>query len=227
MNLKGDYQLPFPRQVVWEALLDPEILSRTLPGCESLERVGDNCFQGRLMVAIGPVRGVFAGTLTLSELDAPNGYRLVVDGRGPSGFMNGAGTLGLREVEGATVISYDLEATVGGKLAGVGQRVLDSSAKAVAGQGLAGLERVLRALHAGAGVGTGDSPDRESASSAAAANPSPRVLPPAPSQTSFALAVARETVADLVPKDQRLAIATLGIFMLGLLTGWLLGRSKS
>src|SRR5690606_8024286 len=138
--------LPFPRQVVWEALLDPAVLSRTLPGCEALTKVGEETFQGRLMVAIGPVRGVFAGTLALSELDPPNGYRMKLEGRGPSGFMQGEGRVTLREADGGTELGYDLEAVVGGKLAGVGQRVLDSSAKAVAGQGLAGLERVLRAI---------------------------------------------------------------------------------
>lgn len=219
MNLKGVYQLPFPRQAVWEALLDPEVLSRTLPGCESLTKVGDDTFQGRLMVAIGPVRGVFAGTLALSELDPPNGYRMKLEGRGPSGFMQGEGRVTLREVDGATELGYDLEAVVGGKLAGVGQRVLDSSAKAVAGQGLAGLERVLRAIAGPAATAPGGTVAAESPAA-------PRELPPAPSQTSFALAVARETVADLVPKDQRLAVGTLVVFLLGLLTGWALGRSK-
>ena len=220
MNLKGAHQLPFPRQAVWEALLDPDALSRTLPGCESLERVGDDTFKGRLMVAIGPVRGVFAGTLALSELDAPNGYRMRLEGRGPSGFMQGEGRVSLQDVEGGTELAYDLEAIVGGKLAGVGQRVLDSSAKAVAGQGLAGLERVLKAIHAPA-------PPAAQDSSASPAQPAAkRELPPPPSQASFALAVARETVADLVPKEQRLAIATLAVFVIGLLTGWILGRKK-
>jgi carbon monoxide dehydrogenase subunit G len=217
MNLKGTHQLPFPRRVVWEALLDPAVLSRTLPGCESLTKVGEGTFQGRLMVAVGPVRGVFAGTLALSEIDPPNGYRMKLEGRGPSGFMQGEGRVTLQETEGGTELGYDLEAMVGGKLAGVGQRVLDSSAKAVAGQGLAGLERVLQA------IANPVAPGAPVAETGAAA---PRELPPPPSQTSFALAVARETVADLVPKDQRLAIATLAVFLLGLLTGWALGRSK-
>lgn len=247
MNLKGTHRLAFDRRTVWEALLDPEVLSRTLPGCESLERTADDTFAGRLKVAIGPVRGVFAGTLALTELDAPNGYVMKLDGRGPSGFMTGEGRVSLTEDGGGTVLAYDLEATVGGKLAAVGQRVLDSSAKAVAQQGLAGLERVLGVIAGGGERGMGNGEGQRggrSPSSGGSGDPEPRAsgagdssplpepparrreLPPPPSSTQFALAVARDTVADLVPKEQRLAIVALGLFIVGLLTGFLLGRSK-
>jgi carbon monoxide dehydrogenase subunit G len=238
MNLKGTHRLAFDRRTVWEALLDPEVLSRTLPGCESLERTADDTFAGRLKVAIGPVRGVFAGTLALTELDPPNAYVMKLDGRGPSGFMTGEGRVSLADDGDGTILAYDLEATVGGKLAAVGQRVLDSSAKAVAQQGLAGLERVLRVIAGEGGRGNGEGSGGPSAragngeSAQPGGSPLPAVparrreLPPPPSSTQFALAVARDTVADLVPKEQRLAIVALGLVVAGLFTGFLLGRSK-
>lgn len=232
MNLKGEYQLGYPRQAVWEALLDPDALARTLPGCESLVRTADNTFAGRLKVAIGPVRGVFAGTLVLTDLAAPTGYRMRLEGRGPSGFMTGEGRVDLDDVDGGTRLRYDLEATVGGKLAGVGQRVLDSSARAVAQQGLIGLDRVLRALSQGGDVGPSEPAVVAEAGGASAAvaqpgsTPERRTLPPPPSQAEFAMSVARATIADLVPKEQRLAIVTLVIFVFGLLTGFVLGKKR-
>ena len=126
------------------------MLAGTLPGCEALERVDDDTLAGRLRVNVGPVRGDFRGRLTLGDLAPPESYRLKLDGRGPSGFLSGEGTVRLEETAaGGTTLRYDLDAQVGGKIAGLGQRLLESSGKAVALQGLQGLERQLAALHGG------------------------------------------------------------------------------
>jgi len=100
MRLAGERLFRVPRQRLWDALLDPQVLARTMPGCESLERTDDNTFKGALNIAIGPVKGKFQGTLELSDLDPPQGYQLVVKGQGPSGFMKGEGSITLAEAEG-------------------------------------------------------------------------------------------------------------------------------
>jgi hypothetical protein len=188
MKLTGEHLFASGRDAVWAALLDPEILARTLPGCESLERVGENRYRGVLNVAIGPVKGKFEGTLELTDLRPPEGYHMKLDGNGPSGFMKGEGEVRLRQDGPHTMLAYDLDAQVGGRVAGVGQRLLDSSAKSIARQGLEGLERLLDSL-------------QNAETHMAPGGPSP--LPEAPSQTEFAARVARDVAADLVPRSQR------------------------
>lgn len=153
MKLSGSHPLPYPRPVVWRALMDPEVLSRTLPGCERLEATGDGAFAGTLTVQVGPVRGQFDGTLEMTELVEPERYHMKLAGQGASGILSGEGEVRLEEAEGgaATVLHYDLEAQVGGRIAGVGQRLLDSSARVIARQGLEGLEKQLAVRHVAAG----------------------------------------------------------------------------
>ncbi|MES1244789.1 MAG: carbon monoxide dehydrogenase subunit G, partial [Acidobacteriota bacterium] len=132
MKIQGSHTFDFPREQVWRALLDPAILARTLPGCERLERVGENDFQGALNVQVGPVKGQFQGTLQLSDLHPLEGYHMKLDGKGPAGFMNGEGDLTLADAgAGSTLLTYDLDAQVGGRVAGVGQRLVESSAKSI------------------------------------------------------------------------------------------------
>jgi carbon monoxide dehydrogenase subunit G len=201
VKLSGTHRFAVPRQQLWEALLDPEILARTLPGCESLERTAEHSFRGVLNVAIGPVKGRFQGTLDLSDLDPPNGYRMEVKGQGPAGFLKGAGTLRLEEVDGGTDLAYDLAAQVGGRLAAVGQRLLDSSAKVVAQQGLEGLAALVEAA-------------RDAADGAAAAPP------PAPSQARMAKQFAGGLWRELVPSPVRRVLAAIAWLALGVLLGW-------
>ena len=146
MKIKGSHTLAVPRGVVWEAILDPEVLSRTLPGCEDMAPVGDNQFRGKLKMKVGPVQGVFEGGVELLDLDPPNGYRLKMDGKGAPGFVNGNGSLRLEDTDdGGTLLHYEIDAQVGGRIAAVGQRLLDSSAKVLTRQGLQGLEQQLAA----------------------------------------------------------------------------------
>lgn len=153
MRLSGTHPLPYPRPVVWRALMDPQVLSRTLPGCERLEATGDGAFAGTLTVQVGPVRGQFDGTLEMTERVEPERYHMKLAGQGSSGFLTGEGEVRLEEADGgaATVLHYDLEAQVGGRIAGVGQRLLDSSARVIARQGLEGLEKQLAVRHVAAG----------------------------------------------------------------------------
>ena len=195
MKIEGSHPLPFPRAAVWAALMDPDVLSRTLPGCERLEALGDGVFAGTLNTQIGPVRGQFEGTVELGELAPPESFHLQLAGEGPSGFLRGAGTVRLDEEGDATVVRYELEAQVGGRIAGVGQRLLDSSARVITRQGLEGLERQLAARH----------PVREAGELVATeAAVSPASEPPAaPTQGEFAAAFARGLWQDLVPAPAR------------------------
>jgi len=162
MKIAGKKQFPVPRDVVWEAVLDPEVLSRTLPGCEDMAPVGDNKFRGKLKMRVGPVQGVFEGGVELLDLDPPNGYNLKMDGKGAPGFVNGAGSLRLEDTDdGGTMLHYDIDARVGGRIAAVGQRLLDSSARVLTRQGLAGFEKQLAARHAAAEAAAAEAAAKE------------------------------------------------------------------
>ncbi len=156
MKITGKHALAVPRDVVWEAILDPEVLSRTLPGCEDMAPVGDNQFRGKLKMKVGPVQGLFEGGVELLDLDPPNGYNLKMDGKGAPGFVNGTGSIRLEEADdGGTLLHYDIDARVGGRIAAVGQRLLDSSAKVLTRQGLQGLDKQLEARAAAAAATAG------------------------------------------------------------------------
>lgn len=196
MKIQGSHIFNFPREQVWRALLDPAILARTLPGCERLERVGENDFQGVLNVQVGPVKGQFQGTLQLSDLRPLEGYHMKLDGKGPAGFMNGEGDLNLADSGGSTVLTYDLDTQVGGRVAGVGQRLIESSAKSITRLGLEGLARELAAMPA---VQT------ETAEPVSTAPAPPQVQPTQaqPTQAQIAARVASDVAKDLVPPERR------------------------
>ncbi len=156
MKITGKHALAVPRDVVWEAILDPEVLSRTLPGCEDMAPVGNNQFRGKLKMKVGPVQGLFEGGVELLDLDPQNGYNLKMDGKGAPGFVTGTGSIRLEDSEdGGTMLHYDIDARVGGRIAAVGQRLLDSSAKVLTRQGLQGLDRQLEARAAAAAAAAG------------------------------------------------------------------------
>src|SRR5882724_3753185 len=140
MKIQGEHTYDVPRALVWKALLDPAVLSRTLPGAAGLEQTGEHSFKGALNVQVGPVKGQFQGTLELTDVVPLMGYHMKLSGSGPAGFMNGQGTIQLADAEGGgTALTYDLDADIGGRIAGVGQRLLESSGKVITRQGLEGL----------------------------------------------------------------------------------------
>jgi uncharacterized protein len=212
MKIQGEHTFDAPRERVWRALLDPEVLARTLPGCERLERTGENEYRGVLNVQVGPVKGQFQGTLLLTGILPLEGYHMKLDGSGPSGFMNGQGELRLADAPAGTTLRYDLDAQIGGRIAGLGQRLVESSAKSITRQGLEGLARELALM---------TDPAREEETAAAPA-PSIASAPPAPpparpTQAEVAARVAGDVARDLLPAEKRPWVIGVGLVALGVL----------
>src|SRR5260370_20659471 len=133
MEIKGEYRIAAPREKVFAALNDPAILQACIPGCESLEKTSDTEMTAKVRLRIGPVSASFTGKVTLSDLDPPNGYRISGEGQGgAAGFAKGGAVVTLREDAGDTVLTYNVDAQVGGKIAQVGARLIDGTAKKLA-----------------------------------------------------------------------------------------------
>lgn len=133
MDMKGEYRITASREKVWDALNDPEILKQCIAGCEELDKTSDTEFTARVHTRIGPVSAKFTGKVELSEIDPPNGYRISGEGQGGvAGFAKGGAAVKLAEDGDATVLTYEANATVGGKLAQIGSRVIDGVTKKMA-----------------------------------------------------------------------------------------------
>ena len=145
MKLEGTYTFDAPCEVVWQALLDPEVLGRVMPGGEALEKIGENEYKAVLKIRVGPVQGQFEGLVTLLDINPPESYRMQVSGKGAPGFMKGEGQVRLEDQGSSTLMHYSGEAQVGGRIASVGQRLLESSAKALTRQSLDGLHEQIKA----------------------------------------------------------------------------------
>ena len=141
MKMSGEERIPASREAVWAALNDPDVLRECIPGCQSLERKSDNELVAKVGIKMGPVKATFDGEVELANIDAPNGYTIRGEGKGGvAGHAKGGADVKLAEVpaeEGAgteTLLSYDVDASVGGKIAQLGSRLIDSTAKKLAGQ---------------------------------------------------------------------------------------------
>jgi carbon monoxide dehydrogenase subunit G len=133
MTMNGEVQLAAAREVVWTKLNDPEVLKQCIPGCEELNKVSDTEFQAVATIKIGPVKAKFKGRVQLSDMDPPNGYKISGEGEGGvAGFAKGGAVVKLTETDGGTLLSYDVESQIGGKLAQLGQRLVQGTAKKLA-----------------------------------------------------------------------------------------------
>ena len=133
MEMQGERRIPAPRQLVWEKLNDPEALKQAIPGCDSIEKVSDTEFTAKVTARVGPVKASFSGKVTLSDLDPPNGYTISGEGTGGvAGFAKGGAKVALEEDGGETVLRYNVSAQVGGKLAQIGSRLIDGTARKMA-----------------------------------------------------------------------------------------------
>jgi carbon monoxide dehydrogenase subunit G len=129
MTLEGTYTFAAPRTRVWQLLMDPSEIAACVPGCERFEPAGDDKYRVRLTAGVAAISGTFEGTVTLADQVAPESYRLVMEGSGAPGFVNGAAVMTLRDHAGSTVVDVTANVDVGGTIARVGQRLLGSVSK--------------------------------------------------------------------------------------------------
>ena len=133
MVMSGEQQLAAPREKVWAMLNDPAVLKACIPGCETLDVIGENEFLAVATNKIGPVKARFKGKVRLTDLDPPNGYKISGEGDGGvAGFAKGGASVNLTDKDGGTLLTYNVEAQIGGKLAQLGQRLVNGAAKKLA-----------------------------------------------------------------------------------------------
>lgn len=214
MKIAGSYPLAAPRDVLWPMLLDPQVLASIMPGCESLETVGENQFHGILKIKVGPVQGKFQGDVALTDINDSESYTISVNGKGAPGFVKGLGSLRLEADGDMTTLHYDGDAQVGGRLASVGQRLLDTTANAIIRQSLEGLGQQVQArmmANASDDLGMDEIPP-----------------PPAPpSQAQFAAGVAKNLMEEYLAPEKRDTLIRTGlmalavIFALNFIGNWL------
>jgi hypothetical protein len=133
MEMQGSVVIPAPRQTVWDALNDPEILRQSIPGCQSITQISPTEIDASVRTKVGPVSATFNGKVTLSDLDPPNGYTISGEGKGgAAGFAKGGAKVALTDEGDGTRLTYDVSATVGGKLAQIGSRLIDQTSKKLA-----------------------------------------------------------------------------------------------
>jgi carbon monoxide dehydrogenase subunit G len=205
MKLEGEYVFDGPREEVWDLVRDPEVLATALPGAQSLERVTDNEYAGKMHVRIGPVSGVFSGKIIVSDEVPPESYSLMVDGRGAAGFAKGTGHVELFEQEDdKTLMRYEGDMQVGGRIASVGQRLIDTASRSMVGQGLDSLNNALKARR----VATIEGTDVD-------------YVPP--SETEFAAAVAKDVAREMLPPPETIGLV-LAVSVIAFVIGFLFGR---
>ncbi len=181
MQLNGEYTFNGPREAVWELLHDPEVLKAALPGARQLEKTGEDEYKAQLQVRVGPVNGVFATKIALTDKTPPERYTMLVDSKGQTGFGKGSALVTLIEQDAATTLmTYEATLQVGGRIASVGQRMLDTVSKSLTRQSLEAMNNALEARLA-------LEPDAE-----------PAEAYTAPTQADFAREVAKDVAAETV-----------------------------
>jgi carbon monoxide dehydrogenase subunit G len=145
MKLSGEYTFDGPRERVWEVIRDPDVLATALPGTQKLVKVAENEYEGEMKIRIGPVGGTFGGKITISNEAPPERYTLTVEGKGKTGFLKGSGDVELVDLgEGKTLMKYNGEVQIGGRVASVGQRLFDTVSRSMIKQGLDKLNEALK-----------------------------------------------------------------------------------
>ena len=144
MTMSGEVQLPASRETVWAKLNDAEVLKSCVPGCEQLDKTSDTEFQAVAAIKVGPVKARWKGKVRLSDLDPPNGYKISGEGDGGvAGFAKGGASVKLTDKDGGTLLTYNVEAQIGGKLAQLGQRLINGAAKKVADEFFANFAKAV------------------------------------------------------------------------------------
>jgi carbon monoxide dehydrogenase subunit G len=153
LAIQGEYRIDAPRETVWRALNDTDVLRDCIPGCEELVRKSETEIEGRINAQLGPVRSVFATAIELQDMNPPAGYTLVGEGKGVAGFGKGTARVELSEDAGATLLRYTADLKIGGKLAQVGSRLVEGATRQLADQFFAAFAARVVAPAAAAGAG--------------------------------------------------------------------------
>jgi carbon monoxide dehydrogenase subunit G len=165
MDMTGEYRVPAPRETVWQALNDVDVLRQSIPGCDEIEKTSDTSFTAKVTAKVGPVKAKFSGAVTLSDIDPPNGYTISGEGTGgAAGFAKGGAQVTLEEDGDGTLLKYTVNATVGGKLAQIGSRLIDSTSKKMANEFFGKFVEVVGAAEAAPAAGEFAPPAETSAS---------------------------------------------------------------
>jgi len=164
MDMSGEQTIAAPREIVWEALNDPDVLKECIPGCEEVNKTSDTSFDAKVSAKVGPVKAKFSGSVTLSDLDPPKSYKISGEGKGgAAGFAKGGAKVNLEELEGgnSTKLTYDVNASIGGKLAQIGARLIDSTAKKYANDFFSKFTEIAEARAADGGAAATPEPTSE------------------------------------------------------------------
>jgi len=208
VKLEGEYVFNGPREDVWELVRDPDVLATALPGTQSLDQVGENEYEGVMDVRIGPIAGVFSGRIVVSDEVPPETCTLTVDGKGKPGFINGTGYINLIDQgDGTTLMKYDGEIRIGGRLASVGQRLLDTTSKSMIRQGL---ETLNKALQARIAIKTGGE----------------EVEYKPPSEGEFAAAVVKDMAGEALSSSRTIWIAVAVVIVIVIVALILISRTS-
>lgn len=213
MNLSGDFIFDAPQELTWKALQDPNVLALVMPGGEDFKKIGENEYSGLLNIKVGPVQGKFTGTIKLSDLVDPESYSIQVDGRGSQGFVKANGRLKLTGQESKTYMTYEGNAQVGGRIASVGQRLVETSAKSIIRQSLEGLDEYLKVQVAANQPAEAVGVSVNEIAEVSESTPAPLYIPP--SQANVALNVIKDIYSDIVPPQVRpVAIAAIALVLI-------------
>jgi hypothetical protein len=206
VKIEGEYTFDGPREEVWEIMRDPEVLASALPGTQSLDQISENEFQGEMQVRIGPVAGLFSGQVKITDEVPPESLTMSVEGRGKPGFVKGTGDVQLIAQEtDKTLMKYQGDMQVGGRLASVGQRMMDSVSKSLLKQGLDSINQAVLARHAAQTTGE-------------------EIEYQPPSESEFAASVAKDMAGDVLSSRRMLWIAGVVIVIVVLLVVYLMSR---
>jgi carbon monoxide dehydrogenase subunit G len=233
MDISGEYVFDAPQELVWKALQDPNVLGSVMPGGQGFQQVAENQFSGTLLIKVGPVQGTFQGQIELSDVKPPDSYQIVVDGKGAPGFVKASGGMRLEPRDKQTFMAYSGQAQIGGRIASVGQRLLDSSARSIIRQSLDGLNEYLKVQIAQTephppspsplrreGESHAEDPASPQGGGGSRAEsgggPAVRAYKP-PSQTQLAFNVAKDVLGDMIPARYRPVAARVIVVLVLLL----------
>ena len=214
MNLDGSAVLHGSPDRVWALLTDPEVLARTIPGCGTLQRTGDDAYRMDVTVGVGAIRGTYAGEVRLTDQQPPSSYVMHASGAGAPGNVRAKVAIGLAPSDEGTTLTWSADAVVGGPVAGVGQRMITGVAKRMAGQFFTAVDAEL----------TGAVPaPRPSSAAVSSTDAVPAATPAAPPEAPrTALAAPSADLRTLAVG----AVGGAGLTLLGVVVGWLLGRRR-